>query len=79
MDERVPYIPGVVVITPRRGIHYNDLVTQVKEAGLRATHLTETMVKIQVPQGKESIYMRRLTGLSFVDSVQRDLHFNPPV
>jgi len=70
--------PGVLVIIPKKGLHFNDLKWAIWEAELDAPHVTESFCMVNVPHGEERRQAKRIEKLPFVGSVQRHFHFDPP-
>ena len=71
-------LPETLVIIPVSGIHINDLQQKVLSARFNVLFLTETHIHINVPRGKETIWMKRVEKFPFVLRVQRAFHWDPP-
>jgi|GEM_PF-5414552 len=77
-QEYVEPEPGVLVVIPKGGIHFNDLKQAILDARLDAPHVTESFCMVNVLHGQEHRQAKKIEKLPFVGSVQRHFHFNPP-
>lgn len=78
-QEYVQPVPGLLVVIPKKSLHFNDLRQAILDAGLDAPRITESFCMVNVPHGEEVRYAKRINKLSFVESVQRHFHFDPPI